>query len=221
MKTSQAGIDLICRFEGLRLTAYKPVKTEKYWTIGYGHYGADVKQGQTITKEKAVEYLKADLAKFEAKVNKYSKYNFSQNEFDALVSFAYNVGNIDQLTANGTRSKTEIATKIPAYNKAGGKVLAGLTARRNAEKALFCKAVESPNKPETVKRDTLYYRKPLMTGNDVETWQTYLYKHGYMKQHEIDGIFGKNTDSYTRKCQLDHGLKNDGIVGAKTWAIVR
>ncbi len=143
MKTSTKGVALIKRFEGCRLQAYKPVPTEKYWTIGYGHYGPDVAQNAVISQMQADAYLLLDLDKFEKKVEKYNYiYHWTQNEFDALVSFAYNIGSIDQLTANGTRSKSQIAAKIPAYNKAGGKVLAGLTKRRNAEKALFTEGLE-------------------------------------------------------------------------------
>ncbi|BCK01590.1 lysozyme [Anaerocolumna chitinilytica] len=137
--TSTAGIALIKRFEGCRLEAYKcPADV---WTIGYGHTGSvdgkAIGAGMKITLQKADELLKADLAKFEAKVNKYDKYKWTQNEFDAMVSFAYNIGNIDQLTAKGTRTKDMIAAKLPAYNKAAGKVLAGLTKRRKAEQELF------------------------------------------------------------------------------------
>ena len=138
MKTSEKGVALIKKFEGCRLQAYKPVATEKYWTIGYGHYGPDVAANAVISQMQADAYLRLDLEKFEKKVEKYNtKYMWTQNEFDALVSFAYNIGSIDQLTANGTRSKQQIADKIPAYNKAGGKVLAGLTKRRAAEKEMF------------------------------------------------------------------------------------
>ena len=145
MKTSQTGINLIKSFEGVRLTAYKAVSTEKYYTIGYGHYGADVTKGMKITQAQADAYLVSDLAKFEAKVNKYmSKYNFNSNQFDSLVSFAYNVGNIDGLTANGTRTIAQISSKFSAYNKSGGKVLAGLTKRRAAEKKLFDTPVATP-----------------------------------------------------------------------------
>ena len=142
MKTSQRGINLIKKYEGCRLTAYKPVSTEKYWTIGYGHYGPDVAAGAVISQMQADLYLILDLEKFEKKVSKYSKYNWTQNEFDALVSFAYNIGSIDQLTDNGKRTKQQIAAKIPAYNKAGGKVLAGLTKRRKEEQALFTEGLE-------------------------------------------------------------------------------
>ena len=78
--------------------------------------------------------------------NKYmSKYRFNQNQFDALVSFAYNIGSIDTLTNNGKRSIAEISAKITSYNKGGGKVLPGLVRRRNAEKALFNKPVSTPS----------------------------------------------------------------------------
>lgn len=140
MVTSQEGINLIKKYEGLRLEAYKALPTEKYYTIGYGHYGSDVKAGDAIAVEQAEDLLKQDLEKFERAVEKYnSQYNWSQCQFDALVSFSYNcgIGNLDKLVAFGTRSIQEITDKIPAYNKAGGKVLNGLTKRRNAEQLLF------------------------------------------------------------------------------------
>jgi len=148
MKISDRCIALIKKFEGCKLTAYKAVPTEKYWTIGYGHYGADVLPGAVITQYQADLYLLLDLQKFEAKVEKYNaKYHWTQNEFDALVSFAYNIGSIDQLTNNGKRSKSEISAKIPAYNKAGGKVLSGLTKRRVAEQALFNESLKGEEGP--------------------------------------------------------------------------
>lgn len=134
------GLNLIKSFEGCRLKAYKPVKTEKYYTIGYGHYGAEVSAGLTISQYQAELLLLHDLTMFCAAVNKYDYiYHWSQNEFDALVSFAFNIGNIDQLTAKGTRTKAIIADKILAYNKSGKKVLPGLVRRRTAERALFVK----------------------------------------------------------------------------------
>ena len=77
------------------------------------------------------------LIKVWSKVDKYSAYNWTQPEFDALVSFAYNIGSIDGLTAKGTRTRSEIAAKILEYNKAGGKVLSGLIRRRQEERKLF------------------------------------------------------------------------------------
>lgn len=138
MRISENGLKLIIDFEGFCPKATKAVKTEKYYTIGYGHYGKDVDEKQTITKEEALLLLKKDMKRFEAKVMKYNNcYNFTQNEFDALVSFAYNVGNIDQLTAKGTRTKKEIADAMLLYIKSGGNVLDGLRKRRTKERELF------------------------------------------------------------------------------------
>ena len=143
MKTSEKGIELIISFEGFCPKATKCLKSEKYYTIGFGHYGKDVKENDTITKSKAIDLLKSDLEKFEKKVNKYSSYNFTQNEYDSLISFCYNVGNIDQLTAKGTRSKKEIADKMLLYCKSGGKVIRGLQKRREKERDLFLKSSTS------------------------------------------------------------------------------
>ena len=111
MKISEKGLDLIKSFEGCRLTAYKPVAAEQYWTIGWGHYGPDVIQGMTITQEQADEYLKNDIVIYENHVNNICAYLFplTQNEFDALVSFTYNCGNgnLLKLTGNKTRTKAE------------------------------------------------------------------------------------------------------------------
>lgn len=137
MKISENGLKLIEQFEGLRLTAYKATKRDKYYTIGYGHYGADVKQGMTITEAQAEAYLRQDVAEAEAAVNKYSVYGWNQNQFDALVSFAYNVGGIDGLTNNGKRSVAEISAKLREYVYSGGVRLGGLVRRREEEKVLF------------------------------------------------------------------------------------
>ena len=137
-RISPNGLSLIKSFEALRLKAYKPVKTEKWFTIGYGHYSADVSEGMVITPLQAEQILLRDVARFEREVNKYDPiYRWTQNEFDALVSFAFNIGSINQLTANGMRSKAEIADKILLYNKAGKKVLPGLVKRREMERALY------------------------------------------------------------------------------------
>lgn len=137
---TKEGIDLIKSFEQCRLTAYKAVPTEKYLTIGWGHYGADVKSGQTITQQEADLLLLKDILKFEMEVMRFQPiYKWTDNEYSAMISFAYNVGSIDQLTASGTRSKSVIAEKILLYNKSGGKVLEGLTRRRKAEQTLFLK----------------------------------------------------------------------------------
>lgn len=140
MKTSEKGIALIKKYEGCMLKAYKC--PSGVWTIGYGHTSG-VKQGDKITKSKAESLLKNDLKSFESKVMKYDNiYHFNQNQFDALVSFCFNVGNIDTLTRKGTRTIKEIADSILLYNKGGGAVLAGLIKRRKEERSLFLSATK-------------------------------------------------------------------------------
>ncbi len=142
MKTSQTGIDLIKKFEGCRLDAYKCPSGK--WTIGYGHTSG-VAAGQKISPAQAEAYLRADLEKFEKLVAKYDNtYHWTQNEFDAMVSFAYNTGSIDKLTVNGKRTKAEVSEKIMLYVKdKNGNVLRGLVNRRKAEQELFMKTYQS------------------------------------------------------------------------------
>lgn len=136
MKTSQKGIDLIKQFEGCKLKAYKALPSEQYYTIGYGHYGADVVEGMTISQADADEFLRRDLGKFEKYVEK-TDLQLDQNQFDALVSFTYNCGPGNLLKLVAGRTIPQIGTAILKYNKAGGKVLKGLTRRRQAEYNLF------------------------------------------------------------------------------------
>ena len=141
---------LVKRWEGCDLTAYRdPVGV---WTIGYGTTDADrsitgvtIKKGLKISQETAESWLRKSLeTKYLPLVLKYDdRYHWNQNQLDALVSFAYNIGSIDQLTADGTRTIKQISAHIPAYNKAGGKVLDGLTRRRREEKALFDRKVSA------------------------------------------------------------------------------
>ena len=135
MKINEKGLEIIRSFEGCRLSAYRC--SAGVPTIGYGHTRG-VKQGDKITQEQAEEYLREDLKVFETHVMSFNdKYNWSSNEFSALVSFAFNIGSITQLTARGTRSKQEIADKMLLYDYAGGKRLTGLGARREKERELF------------------------------------------------------------------------------------
>lgn len=138
MKISENGKKLLMEWEGFCNKAYKCVATEKYYTIGFGHYGKDVYKGMSITRADAEKLLEKDLRAFESKVEKYNVvYHWTQNQFDAMVLFAYNVGSIDKLTNNGKRSIEEISKKMLEYNKSGGKVLTGLTNRRLKEQAIF------------------------------------------------------------------------------------
>lgn len=136
MKTSKNGIKLLSEFEGCRLQAYKAVPTEKYYTIGYGHYGPDVKPNMKITFAMAEEYLKKDLARFENAVTK-TGLNLNQNQFDALVSFTYNCGEGCLKSLIKGRTLSQIADALLLYNKSGGKVYQGLVRRRKLERQLF------------------------------------------------------------------------------------
>ena len=144
MKTSDRGINLIKKFEGLRLIAYKPVGSEKYYTIGYGHYGSDIMKGQKITEKQAEEFLRKDLQYFENEVTKSLKGKVMlQHKFDALVSFTYNVGvgNFNRSTllkkVQDNPADITIRQEFEKWNKAGGKVLFGLKRRRKAEADLY------------------------------------------------------------------------------------
>lgn len=135
-KINKSGLNLIKKYEGCKLTSY--ICPAGVLTIGYGHTGKDVKPNQTITKKKSISLLKKDLARFERHVQSYNYiYEWTDNEFSALVSFAFNIGNIDQLTAYGTRTRSQIRTAMLKYVKANGKTLQGLVKRRKAELKLF------------------------------------------------------------------------------------
>lgn len=150
MKTNENGKNLIKSFESCRLNAYKDVTGTL--TIGWGHTGSvdgtPIYLGMTISQQKADELFDMDLERFENHVNGYhDRYNFTSNEFSALVSFAYNVGSITQLTEKGTRTKTQIANAMLKYVYSKGKKLQGLVNRRTKERALFLSSEESIHYP--------------------------------------------------------------------------
>lgn len=142
----EAGLALIKQFEGCRLKAYKPIPTETYWTIGWGHYGPDVREGDTITQAEADAMLEADVQRYADAVDSPANCpltnRLNANQRDALISFTYNCGAGNLRTLCRGRSLPEIREAMALYNKAGGKVLAGLTRRRAAEQALFDKPVK-------------------------------------------------------------------------------
>lgn len=188
LKTSNYGINLIKRFEGCRLSAYRD--TVGVVTIGYGWTnpidGKPLTINTKITQAKAETLLKEGLRPYESKVNKYdNKYHWNQNQFDALVSFCYNIGNIDGITANGTRGINEIANKFTAYNKAGGKVISGLTNRRKEEKQLFLTAISSAGDKSKINEDKKYTYKDFV--REVQT----------AIGAKVDGIAGSETLSKT------------------------
>lgn len=143
MNISQNGIDLIKRFEGCRLKAYRcPAGV---LTIGYGHTGSDVSNGMEISQEKAENMLKMDLVVHCNNVTKLVKVPLNQNQFDALVSFEYNVGYGALSTSTLLRllnqgKYTEASKQFERWVYAGGKPLEGLKRRRKAEKELFIRS---------------------------------------------------------------------------------
>ena len=148
MKTSQSGISLIKGFEGKRLNAYDD--GVGVWTIGFGTIkypnGVRVKKGDTCTEAQAESYLKNDLVKFENAINRLVKVPLNQNQFDALASFTYNLGetnlsNSTLLKKLNAKDYAGTADQFLRWNKAGGKVMNGLTRRREAERILFLKKV--------------------------------------------------------------------------------
>lgn len=150
MKTSQDGINLIKHFEGFRTKAY--LDSVGVPTIGYGHTKG-VKMGMIITETKAEELLREDLSYFEKKVSELVKVPLTQNQFDALVSFTFNLGEgnlkkstllkkLNGLVYTNNKLLEEVADEFLKWNKAGGKVLSGLTKRRLAEKMMFLKPIK-------------------------------------------------------------------------------
>ena len=139
MKTSKRGIALIQEFEGYSSVAYRdPIGI---WTIGYG-FIEGVREGDRITKEQATSRLARELVKYEQAVMQVAGSNTNQNEFDALVCFAFNVGTEGMkkssvIKAHRRGDKQAAARAFALWNKAGGRVWAGLTRRRAAEAALY------------------------------------------------------------------------------------
>jgi len=217
MKTSKATLDKIAEFEGIRLKAYKPVKAEKYWTIGVGHYGPDVTKGMTITKERAMELFEQDIKKFEDAVTA-TGLTLTPNQFDSLVSFAFNcgTGNLQKLVKG--RDYQQIADAMLLYNKGSGKVLPGLVRRRQWEHDLFL----SDGVP---KKTGNPYSMPTKNvrigsrGNDVRWVQYELTRNGY--GIVVDGIFGPKTDKCVRDLQLQHHIQVDGVVGPQTREVLK
>jgi len=139
MKTGNKGIELIKHFEGCELEAYKcPAGV---WTIGYGHIKG-VKEGMTITESQAEEMLKSELNEYEGYINNLVTAELNQNQFDAMVSWVYNLGggNLKASTLLKVLNSGDydgVPAQMMRWNKAGGKVLEGLTRRRQAEADLF------------------------------------------------------------------------------------
>lgn len=141
MKIGKKGLDLIKHFEGFRAQAY--LCPAGVWTIGYGTTKG-VKKGQVVDIEKANKMLLSDVAKFEKNVNDLVKVKLTQDQFDALVAFVYNVGptnfkNSTLLSLLNQGMYDKVDEQLLRWNKANGRVLDGLTRRRISEGVLFSK----------------------------------------------------------------------------------
>jgi len=139
MEISKEGLSLIKKFEGCELEAYKCAAG--VWTIGYGSTKG-VKEGDTITQEEADELLLHEMEEYEGYINDMVTVDLKQNQFDALVSWVFNLGssNLSSSTLlNRLNNKMwdDVPNQIKRWNKAGGQVLQGLIRRREAEALLF------------------------------------------------------------------------------------
>ncbi|WP_253381141.1 lysozyme [unidentified bacterial endosymbiont] len=140
--TGDKGVQLICQFEGLKLERYRDAVG--LWTIGYGHLilTKEMEKLIKITTGEAKNLLRKDLRRTEQGVEKMVGVTVTQNQFDALVSLAFNVGtgNLKKSTLLKKLNAGDIqgaALQFKSWNKAGGKILPGLTRRREAEMKLF------------------------------------------------------------------------------------
>jgi lysozyme len=136
---SEEGICLIKKFEGCKLESYRC--SADVWTIGYGHTKG-VSAGDTCTKKEAEEILAEDLQEFEAYVNDLVDADLNQSQFDALVSWTYNLGPTNLKSSTllkrlNSGDMEDVPHQIRRWNKAGGEVLDGLVRRREAEALLF------------------------------------------------------------------------------------
>ena len=225
MKMGAEGLKLLKSFESCSLTAYKGAG-EKYYTIGWGHSGADVKKGQKISQKLADQYLVEDLKTREAYVEKYVKsFKPNQNQFDALVDYVYNRGvkGLIEL-CNNSKTASDFSKNILVYWGSNTAAKKGIMRRRQAEKDLFDTPVggkkDSNTFPEPTK--TLRYDKALKVDNEVK-WLQYQLNKSDLFSYDIanDGQFGKDTLAAVEAFQEADGLKVDGIVGPKTIEALR
>ena len=139
MKLGQKGTDILKYFEGCRLEAYQD--SVGVWTIGYGHTKG-VTPSMTITQEEAEQMLLTELEEYEGYIENMVAVPLTQNQFDALVVWVYNLGptnfkNSTLLKELNSGNYYAASNELLTWNKAGGKVLAGLVKRREAEAQLF------------------------------------------------------------------------------------
>lgn len=202
MKTSRSGVDLIKSFEGLRVVSY--LDSVGVPTIGYGHTGPDVKLGQKIDHQVAEIVLRKDLIRFEEAVERLVKVELNQHQFDALVSFAFNVG--ASAFKNSTLLKrlnnkedpcTVAKQEFPRWNKGlNNKVLEGLTRRRIKEVEFFCSPLpelKSGNITITSRYHTFLKKFPLLSAELNSTDKARIYQNRVIRNCTILEKRGNHT----------------------------
>lgn len=235
MQVSKKGLDLIKKWEGRHLKAYQDCVG--VWTISYGiidsdykYTGLHVRKGVTITDEQCDElFEKLIKNKYCPIVDKHIEehgYLLNQNQYDALVSFAYNIGSISGLTNDGKRSISEISSHIPLYCKAGGKVVQGLVNRRRDEKKLFDTPVSKKGYTGTfpVLPESTFgvQRKYYQIGDGMNQLRTYrsqikriqsLLNWAVGSDLKVDGMYGTETEKAVMKLQKKASVPVNGKFG--------
>lgn len=212
---------MVKEFEGCYLEAYQDAVG--VWTIGFGITSSDkaitgktIKKGMKISKATAEKWLVESLNRiYLPKVMKYQdRYHFNSSQIDALVSFAYNIGNIDQLTGYGTRSIALIESRMLLYNKAGGKTLNGLSRRRQAELKMFQggKKLYDGAWPKLPSRG---YLEKGDSGKEVEKLQMLLCWLDLFENDQIDGVYGPKTEKAVKELQKTVKTTRNGKFGNK------
>jgi lysozyme len=209
VKISEAGLSLIKSFEGCVLTAY--LDAVGIWTVGYGHTGPSVHRGLTITQKLAEDILAQDVRRFELGVLNNVKVNLNQNEFDALVSFSFNVG-VNALKnstllrlLNDGADRSIVAAEFLRWNKGGDKVLEGLTRRRQAEKALFLQKTRHPLLAHSIlaNRDTWLKRRPVQSSKLAAEEKLFVPKGSAHEWDEISMLPGETHYKVSLSAQPD------------------
>ena len=200
MKIDKYGEKLIKQFESCKLFAYKVDKSEKYYTIGWGHYGADVKKDMKISKERANELFRNDIKCFENIVNSCVKVPITQSMYNSLVSFTYNVGegafkNSSLLKYINKKQFKKASNEFKKWNKCGGKVLKGLVRRRMLEKIEFEREGIAP-KHIIINDCKIPSLKSYKGLSIVEGLKKYKYRSDFIYREKLWKMLGYN-DIYT------------------------
>ena len=210
MRVSQKGIDLIKKFEGIRLKSY--ICPAGVLTIGYGHTGSDVYPNQQITEEEAERLLWKDTESAQQTVSSFVSVKINQNEYDALVSFTFNVGptafvnsTLLKLLNHGADRKV-VAGEFDRWVKAGSdEPVPGLVRRREAEKALFLEKSKHPllGKSILAKRDTWLKRRPVDSATLSAEEKLFVPKGGAWQWSEIRMFSGETHQRVFLEAQPD------------------